>query len=228
MNISSLLFDILNGAKGVASTVEYWLGIITSFILLFVRHRIKLPKIRVTGSGGGGSKLENGKPFKSSHVHITNIPNFWGYPINRDKLSVSEARIYDPETRRFEGGLIRWEGAPGDNPHKVDIEAGESASLCLYGIYDRRIHHYVGTNPNHIERSETLIEIGATRKLEIHIFDKLRRRYRIAFMIVAKEQRNHVDGFNVHIRFKTTLSHRIQGVKDGFLQMIRAFTSPSY
>jgi hypothetical protein len=224
----SFLSDFLISAGGVASTADYWLGMLTSIIFLFVRHRIKLPKIRVTGSGGGTSKLDNGDKFSSSRITVTNIPSFFGYPISRETLSVASARIYDPATRLYEGHLMRWQGEPDNTPFKTEIPVGESGHLYICGVHNCRVHHYSGQTIHNVEHSETLLELGGNRKLEIHIMDKLQRRHKIPFRISAKEQRNHVDGVNVQVRMKTTIADRLRNFKYGFRDMIRAFTTPSY
>lgn len=222
------LSEFLSSVGGVVFTADYWFGIVTSFVLLFVRHRIKLPKVRVTGSGSRGSKLENGDKFSSSHISISNIPSFFGYPVNRDTLSVDSARMYDPATRLYEGHLMRWQGEPDNAPFKTEIPVGQSGQLFIYGAHNGRVHHYAGTTINNIEKSETLLELGNTRKLEIHITDKLQRKYKIPIKISAKEQRNHADGFSIQVRVKTTLADRWRNFRNGFSDMVRAFTRPSY
>lgn len=196
--------------------------------MVFVLHRIKLPKVRVTGSGSGSVKLDNDEKFSSSRITISNVPNFFGYPIKRDTLSVASARIYDPEKRQYEGHLMRWEGEPDNMPFKTDIEVGEVGRLFIYGVHKERIHHYAGTTINNIEHSNTLLKIGDSRKLEIHITDKLKRKYKIPIKISAKEQRNNADGFGVQMRVKTTISDRWRNFRRGLSDMIRAFTTPSY
>lgn len=227
-NALNFFFDILGGASGAISTPDYWLGILTSVALLFIRHRIKLPKIRVTGRGGGSSTLDNGDKFGLAYLTIANVPSFLGYPVNRETLVVTSARIFDPATRKFEGHLMRWKGAPEERPFNIEIKAGESAALFVFGSHNGRAHHYVGKTINNVELSDTLIEIGSSRKLEIHILDNLQRRYTLKFRISAEEKRNQSDGTRVQIRTKVTLADRWRNFGYGFNEMIRAITGPSY
>ncbi len=227
--VFAVILDLLGSAGGAVSTADYWLGIATSLLVVFVLHRIKLPKVRVTGSGGGGGKLDNGDSFRSARINVTNVPDFFGYPIKRDNLSVISARIYDPEKRIYEGHLMRWQGEPDNKPFKTEIEVGESGQLFVYGVHNGRIHHYSGQTIHNVEHSDTLLEVGETRKLEIHISHKLKKRpYKIPFKISATERRNHADGLDVQLRAKTTLGDRWRSFRYGFSDMVRAFTRPGY
>ncbi len=214
--------------RDTVTTPEYWLGIVTSLSLLFVRHRIKLPKIKVTGGGGASKKLEDGEIFGSQIIQVYSDPYFLGYPVKRDDLVVKTARIYDLSKRSYEGHLMRWEREPTDKPFETTIQVGQSTGLYIYGIYKQRVHHYSGETLRNIELSETLVEHGRSRKLEIHIVDNLGRRYRIPFRISAEDRRNHPHKVNVSIRFKTALADRLQLLKYGVQEIWAAFTRPSW
>ena len=151
-----------------------------------------------------------------------------GYPVNRDTLFVESARIYDPSKKIYEGHLMRWQGAPENKPFQTEIKVGNSAALYVCGIHKKRVHHYAGETLNNIELSETLVDLGQSRELEIHIVDNLRRRYKIPFKISAEERRNHIQKVQVNLRVKTTFADRLRQFKNGFSDMLRAFTRPSY
>ncbi|SMC39797.1 hypothetical protein [Primorskyibacter flagellatus] len=220
--------DRLEAIGAAVATFEYWLGIATSVVIVFVHHRLKLPKLKVTGGSGGSKKTDDGKPFEYRRLSITNTPYFFGYPVSRDDFQVQSARIYDPEKRVYQGHLMRWQGEPENKPFKTKIPVGETAILYVYGLYEGRVHLYSGTSQNNIDHGETLVEVGQSRKLEIHITDIFRRRHRIAFSISAEERRNAMQTVQVHFRVKTTLSDRLQQVRGGVREVVSALTRPSY
>jgi hypothetical protein len=138
------------------------------------------------------------------------------------------ARIYDPEKKAYEGHLMHWLGAPQDKPFNTEIKVGQSAQLFVCGVYKQRVHHFAGESLNNINLSETLVELGRSRKLEIHVQDSLQRRYKIPFKISAEERRNHIQKVQVSISVKTTFADRLRQFKHGFYGMVGAFTRPSY
>lgn len=222
------LTDNWRTIKEAVLTGEYWLGVVTSFALLFIRHRLKLPNIKVGGGGSGGAKTVGGKSFGFHRFTIVNDPSFFGYPINRDDLSIATSMIYDPKKRSYEGYLLTWEGQPDDKSHLKDIKVGETASVFVCGVSEKRVHHYCGANDENIERSETLVELGDSRELEIHITDKFKRRYKIPFRISAKERRSSAQKLEVRIIVKTTFSDRFLQFRRGIGDMLAAFTRRSY
>lgn len=212
----------------VVTTVDYWLGIASSLFVLFIRHRIKIPKPVVGGSGGANKRLDDEEFFTDFRQSIINSPSFMGYPIARETLNIESARFYDPKTRKYEGGLMRWDGEPSNEPFRTEIKAGKAKSLYVYGVHKGRVHHFSGEKLQDIENAETLIELGNQRKLEIHITDSLRRIYKIPILIEAKSQRNSIDKVNVTIRTKVTFSDRWRQFRYGLRDMINAFTRPNY
>jgi hypothetical protein len=219
---------IIGSVFDTLSSSDYWLGIFTSFFIVFIRHRIKLPYVRVVGGSGGTSSLENGDNLRYESLSIMNTPSFLGYPVRRDTLSVKSSRIFDPATRNFVGPLMIWEDGDRQQSHKVEIEAGDSADLYIYGVLNGRTHYYCGRDSEHIKRSHTLVEVNEEKKLEIHIEDKLQRTYKIPFKIKSVEERSSVDGVRIRLRVKTTLNDRMQRFKNGFIDMVQAFTKPGY
>ena len=211
----------------IFSDQKYWLGIFTSALIVFVRHRIKLPKVRVTGTSGGGENI-NGEQFSYGGLVVSNIPSFFGYPIARESLNIATAIVYDSKTNRPIGHLMRWRKSSDDALHKTEIKAGESDTVFLNGVYRKRVHHYVGSNPNDIERSDTLVENGSDRAIEIHIVDNLQRKYKIKLKISANPNRSKIDGVNVSVRTKINFSDRCRDFSSGFRDMVSAFTRPSY
>jgi hypothetical protein len=222
------LTDQINNASQVVATHEYWLGVFTSIFLVFLHHRIKLPKIRTSGGGSGGSRLEDGERLGYHRISVYSDPRFLGYPLKRDDLIVESARIYDPSSGQLEGGQMHWQVEPENKPYRTTIQAGQSVGLYVCGIYKQRVHHYCGQNLNNIELSETLVELNQSRKLEVHITDTLGRRYKIPFQISANERRNNMQNVQLDIRVKTTLSDRTKQFRNGLRQIWNAFTRPSY
>lgn len=156
---------------GTIGTAQFWIGIVTSFLFLFIRHRIKLPKIRVSGSHGDRHNLDNGDGFWRQSISIWNDQNFFGYPIDRNSLFVTSARIYDPNRRKYEGNLMLWKEAPENDPHKIEIKVNDKANLYVYSVYKQGVHHYSGTKQNNMNSSDIIVEPGDSRKLEVHILD---------------------------------------------------------
>ena len=214
--------------RDVIAAPEYWLGIVTSVGLFVIHHRIKLPKIKVIGGGGSSPKLEDGETLGKHHITVYSNPYFLRYPVKREDLLVSSARIFDPKRRAYEGPAMRWHGAPENEPFGTTIQVGQSAGLYVCGVYKKRVHHYSGETLNNIELSETLVELGQSRKLEIHITDILTRRYKIPFRISAEERRNHFQKVQVTIRVKTTFADRLRQIEEGLRAIYSAFTRPSY
>jgi len=202
-------------------------GVLTAFSVVFIHHRIKVPKLVVGGGGGGGTVID-GERFASHLIHLRSSPRFFGYPVNRETLSVQSALIYDPEKKTYEGGQMRWQGTPENEPFRTQIKVGERAELFVCGVYKQRVHHYAGDTLHNIDHSDTLVEIGNTRKLEIHVNDTLGRKYKIRFKISSREHRSSVNKVQVSIRTKLTLADRFWEFKSGFHTMISAFTHPSY
>lgn len=215
-------------AWGALTTAEYWSGILTSFVLLFIRHRIKLPKTTVSGGGSGSSRLPTGEEFGYHQITVTNDPLFFGYPINRDELSGVSARVFDPTRGTYESPEMLWQGEAGSEVRKVDIKAGESKVLFICGILNKRPHYYVGRIVANIEKTETLVELGQSRKLEVHLSDRLNRVYKIPFRISAKEQRNSIQKVHVSLRVKTTLGDRFRQLRQGLRDIWNALVGPSY
>jgi len=123
---------------------------------------------------------------------------------------------------------MRWQGTPENEPYSTQIKVGERAQLFVYGVYKQRVHYYAGNTLHNIDLSETLIELGESRKLEIHVRDTLQRCYKIPFRIFAEERRNNIQKVQVSVRVKTTFTDRLGDFKSGFQIMISSFTRPSY
>lgn len=123
---------------------------------------------------------------------------------------------------------MRWQSQPDNKPFYSEIKVGESDQLFVCGLYQERVHHYAGDTLNNIDLSETLVENNASRRLEIHLFDGVGRKYVFPIMISAETRRNHADKVQVQIRTKTTFSERISQFRSGFREMISAFTRPNY
>jgi len=222
------ILDSLSEVTKIVSSTNYWFGIVTSIGLIFIRHRIKFPRVIYSGGGSGTHKIEGGGTLSSHRLSLTNSPSFLGYPINRETLIVETARIYDPKKKVYEGGLMRWKDASEGKPFNTEIKVGERNDLYICGLYEKRVHHYAGETINNIELSETLVELDKSRTLEIHITDNLQRRYKIQFKITAEERRNHLQKVNISIGVKRTSADRLRQFKNGFSDMIRAFIGPNY
>lgn len=220
--------DGLTALYTEVGTYAFWIGLVTSIALLFIRHRMKLPKVKVVGGRSSSILLENGERLRTHCLTIRNDPYFFGYPINRDSLLVESARIYDPVKKIYEGYCLSWQDGSKNGSLKTELKFGDSAYLYICGIYGKRVHHYVGTEINSINLSDTLVELGETRILEIHINDKLNRRYRFSLQINAEQRRSFHEKIQVRIKVKTSYSDRVRLFRKGLRNMLGAFTRPNY
>ena len=222
------LFITLTYLGDIVSSENFWIGIITSLLIIFIIHRIKIPKLTVSGSGHASHMLENGEKLGDYRINISNSPSFMGYAINRETLFVQYARIFDPAKKLYEGPNLHWHPIYNDKTYYREIKAGGNAGIFVCGVYRQRVHQYAGTDVRNIELSETIVELGQSRELEIHVFDNLRRRYTIPFKISATEKRNHMQKVQVQIRTKTTLASRLKQFRIGLSSMLNAFSRSRY
>jgi len=203
-------------------------------VTAFAHRLITRPRLVSTISGGGNGPLDDGENFCWHYLTLKNSPSFLGCSVNRKTLVVQSAIIHDPEGKSG-CGQMRWLNAPETKPFKTDIKCGQEAALYIYGIYKNRVHYYSGNAIHNIEHSNTMVEIGESRKLEIHIVDTLGRKYIIPFKITANEAMSHSSKIEVSIRLKINFSDRINHFISGFRfifyglrSIFTAFTRPEY
>jgi hypothetical protein len=218
----------LSAIQDVVTAHEYWMGVLTSMGLAFFHHRIRLPKIMINGGGGGSSRIEKDEFFGYQCVYVFNSPHFLGYPIKREDLEAKSARLYDPTLRRYIGPPLRWRDETGDEVAETRIQAGQYRQLNILGIYNQRVHHYCGQSLHNIELSETLVELNQSRRLEVHIFDSIGRRYRVPIKVSSVERRDATLKVDVTLRAKTTITDRLREIRRGVQEIWSALTRPSY
>lgn len=208
-------------------SLNYLLGLLTAVIGAFVGHRVKLPKLYVSGGGGGSGNSIDGQPFSYEGLYIANSGRFFGYPFSRNTLRNASATLYDPTEKRHVGGRLLWQVGRDEN-EKIDLESGSSAQLLVCGVYSQRVHKYSGKNPREIERSPTLIELGESKKFEIHLTDQIGRKFKFPIKIRCREARNTLQKVQVSVSVKVNFSDRLDEFHSAFRDMVRAFTRPSY
>ncbi|SRR6266581_2046497 len=112
------VFDV--ATKVLFLLLGFWLG-----------YSAKRPKLQLAGSGSGGIRIPN-KDVMATSVQVRNNPSFFGLPVNRDKATITEARLLDPDLREYVGPCLMW-ATPGSEAlsREIAIESGRDARLYV-------------------------------------------------------------------------------------------------
>jgi hypothetical protein len=193
----SLSISQIIGAIPLTAVVFFWLG-----------HTSRMP--RLVGNGHGSSSDSN---IRRAQLCFRNEPSFLGVlKINREPARLVSAQLYCPEARQDVGGPLVWDGANAASPHETTIDAGENRNLYVLAIRGGR----PGGLFVYDDTCTTPLPNGIT-DFEIHIKDKLERRYKFGVFV------RHNPNSTPDVVFKLTLRDRGRRFANGCRSIASAF-----
>ena len=173
----------------MSSVVEIFAGIIIGALLSRLATE---PKLRQSGTGGGGPVPTGGRRVSILTIAITNHPRFFFFRTARRDAHVENIFLYDRDRREFLQARFRFaDGHGGNLQPPVSIAAGENRYLHVF--YHVEGESTYGTFESGIFEQDPMKPLG--------VFGERERRF--ALILRTREGAEHF--IPVTVRFEKTL-----------------------